>query len=147
MLRRLCFVLLVLAMPGSALAGPREEAEAVFQRFLTAFTAAQVDGILDLFWPDALFFGTGMAELGTTPSAIASYFEPMRRRRPDERQATAIRLTSLEVSDSVALVSGLWQAASVVNGQPRATPLRVSLAVTRRGDQWRIAQFHNSARP
>jgi hypothetical protein len=45
------------------------------------------------------------------------------------------------------LISGLWQIENVVDGKPAITPLRVSVAVTKRGDAWRIAQFHNSFRP
>jgi ketosteroid isomerase-like protein len=34
---------------------PEENAQAVFDRFLTAFTAADVDAVVGIFWPDALF--------------------------------------------------------------------------------------------
>jgi hypothetical protein len=53
----------------------------------------------------------------------------------------------LAVSDSVVLISGLWQLERLVDGKTTLTPLRVSLVVTKRGDAWRIAQFHNSVRP
>jgi hypothetical protein len=51
------------------------------------------------------------------------------------------------VSDSVFLISGLWQVERIADGKPTLTPLRISIAVTKRGDSWKIAPFHNSARP
>jgi hypothetical protein len=40
----------------------------------------------------------------------------------------------------------MWQVERVVDGKPTLTP-RVSVVVTKRGDRWLIAQFHNSPRP
>jgi ketosteroid isomerase-like protein len=41
----------------------------------------------------------------------------------------------------------MWQLERVVDGKPTLTPQRVSLVVTKRGDRWLIAQFHNSPWP
>ena len=46
---------------------PNENALAVFDRFVTAFTAADVDAVVGIFWPDALFWGTTRPDLVTTP--------------------------------------------------------------------------------
>jgi ketosteroid isomerase-like protein len=126
---------------------PRKNALAVFGRFLTAFTAADVDTVVGLFWPDALFWGTTRLDLVTTPDAVREYFKPVGNLKPNEWTATSLGTSTLVVSASVVLISGLWQIENVVDGKPTITPLRVSIAVTRRGDAWRIAQFHNSVRP
>ncbi len=103
---------------------------------------------MDLFWPDALFWGTTSPELATTSEAVRGSFAPMATRfRPDERRASALETSALVASDDVVLISGLWQIEATVNGSPSRTPFRVSMAVTRRGGTWRIAQFHNSPRP
>ncbi len=54
--------------------------------------------------------------------------------------------SALLLSDSVVLVSGMWQVEWVADGKPTLMPLRVNLVVTKRGDRWLIAQFHNSPR-
>jgi uncharacterized protein (TIGR02246 family) len=126
---------------------PKENAQAVFDRFLTAFTAADVDAVVGLFWPDTLFWGTTRPDLVTTPEAVREYFKPVGNLKPNEWSATSLGTSALVVSDSVVLISGLWQIENVVDGKPAITPLRVSVAVTRRSDTWRIAQFHNSLRP
>lgn len=137
--------LLVLAAPSHAGAGPKEEGLAVFHRFLTAFTAADAEGVVGLFAPDALFWGTTLPALATTPAAVRDYFSRLRAWKPNQRTASALGLPSAVVlSDEAVLVSGLWTIE--VAGQPTATH-RVSLAVARRGDRWLIAQFHNSPRP
>jgi uncharacterized protein (TIGR02246 family) len=126
---------------------PAENAQAVFDRFLMAFTAADVDAVAGLFWPDALFWGTTRPDLVTTPEAVREYFKPVGNLKPGEWRATSGGTSALVVSESVVLISGLWQIENVVDGKPTITPLRVSVAVIKRGDTWRIAQFHNSLRP
>jgi uncharacterized protein (TIGR02246 family) len=126
---------------------PNENALVVFDRFLTAFTAADVDAVVDIFWPDALFWGTTRPDLVTTHEAVREYFRPVGNLKPNEWRATSLGTSALMVSDSVVLISGLWQIENVVDGKATITPLRVSVAVTERGDAWRIAQFHNSLRP
>ena len=139
-----------LAFPFNAVAGPREDAQAVFDKFLTSFTAANAEEVVSLFTPDALFWGTTMPNLATTPDAIRQYFvaafgKPARA--PGVVKATSLGTSTLVLSDSVVLVSGMWQIEWVVDGKPKLMPLRVSLVVTKRGDRWLIAQFHNSPWP
>lgn len=126
---------------------PEENANAVFNRFLAAFTAADVEAVIEHFWADALFWGTTRPDLLTTTEAVRGYFRPVGNLKPNEWKATSLETSALVVSDSVVLISGLWQIENVVDGKPAITPLRVSVAVTKRGDTWRIAQFHNSLRP
>lgn len=91
-MRRLVFIVTCLALlPFGAYAGPKEDAEAVFNKFLTEFTAANLDGVVGLFWPDALFWGTTMVPpLATTPVAIRAYFIPgLGTSQPNERKASS----------------------------------------------------------
>ena len=149
-MRRFLLIAAFLVFPFNAFAGPKEDAQAVFDKFLTNFTAANIDGVVGLFWPDALFWGTTMPNLATTPEAIREYFKPgLGTRKPNEFKATLAGPTSvLVLSDSVVLISGMWQIERVVDGKPVVgDPLRVSVVVTKRGDRWLMSQFHNSQRP
>jgi hypothetical protein len=101
-----------------------------------------------VFWPDALFWGTTKPNPATTPDAEREYFKAaLGSRKPNELKATPLATSALVVSDSVVLISGLWQVERVVDGKPTLTPPRVSIAVPKRGDAWGIAQFHNSVQP
>ena len=140
--------LIVLTLSSHVHAGPKEEGLAVFDKFLASFTAANVDEVVDLFAPDALFWGTTMQDLATSPAGVRQYFSSMSTMKPNERRASALGISSTVVlSDSVVLVSGIWQIDQVVDGEATVRAFRISLAVVKRGDRWLIAQFHNSPRP
>lgn len=126
-------------------ARPEAEAQAVFDRFLARFTDADVEAVLDCFWHDALFWGTTMTALATEASGVRGYFNGLSAHAPQARIATWISGAVLALSEEAVLVSGEWQILSRADGTIR--PLRVSAAVTRRGGVWKMAQFHNSARP
>ena len=149
-MRRFLMIAAFVAFPVNAFAGPGEDAQAVFDKFLTNFTAADIDGVVGLFWPDALFWGTTLPNLATTPEAIREYFKPgLGTRKPNEVKATLAGTPSvLVLSDSVVLISGMWQTERLVDSKPVVgAPLRVSVVVTKRGDRWLMSQFHNSPRP
>lgn len=120
---------------------------AVLDRFLDAFTAADPGAVLDLFWPDALVWGTTMTELATASDPVAAYFAPLTGRAPGERAARWSGGASLVASEDVILISGAWTVAPGVAGGGASSSLRLSLAVSRRHGHWRIAQFHSSAMP
>ena len=148
-MHRFLLIAAFLAFSFNAAAGPKEDAVAVFDKFLTNYTASDFEGVVGLFWPDALFWGTQLPNLATTPEAVREYFKPMSTRKPNERKATWAGTPSvLVVSDSAVLISGMWQTERMVDGKLVVTPpARVSVAVTRRGDRWLMSQFHNSPRP
>ena len=146
---RFLLIAVFLAFPFNGFAGPKEDGQAVFDKFLTNYTAADIDAVVSLFWPDALFWGTQLPNLATTPEAVREYFKELGKRKPNERKATFVEAPSvLVVSDSAVLISGLWQTESMVDGTlVVSAPLRISIAVTKRGNQWLMSQFHNSPRP
>ena len=126
----------------------REEAAApgwqLLDRFFAAFTAADLDQILALFWPDALVWGTTMPALATGPAAVRAYFTAVGRRRPGERQASWTDGDALVLPETAILVSGRWSVGPGDGEEGPVQALRLSLAVTRRGTEWRIGQFHSS---
>jgi hypothetical protein len=60
----------------------------VFQRFLTEFTAADIDGVAGTFWPNALLWGNTSSTLAATPEEVREYFKPVSTRKPNEWKAT-----------------------------------------------------------
>jgi len=139
-------LLLVLA-PGAvkAQSDPETDAAAVFDRFLSAFTNADMQGVLDLFADDALFWGTGSQTLVTDPAGIHQYFDRLNTQTPGETVASARDYQVRIMTEELVLVSGMWQIATAANRE--GTPLRVSMVVANRNGQWQIVQFHNSRVP
>ena len=46
-------------LSSEAFAGPKEDALSVLEKWTVAFAASDVNGIVKLYAPDALFMGTG----------------------------------------------------------------------------------------
>jgi hypothetical protein len=61
--------LIALAWSTLAQAGPGEDALAAYDKFFTSFTTGNQTQVAALFAPDAMFYGTGTAEVVTSPMA------------------------------------------------------------------------------
>ena len=148
------FALFVIAFAGTSTAQSQEarnpQAEDVFQRFLSAFTNSDVDGIVNLFSEDAIFWGTGSTELVEDTAGIRLYFSGLSKRPPGEALARAQNFSIMELSSSSVLISGIWEVVpeDQNTGTPlHSTPLRISMALSLQDGIWKIVQFHNSAMP
>jgi uncharacterized protein (TIGR02246 family) len=137
---------LMAALVGTATAGPAEDAGEVVDRWAAAFTASDVDGILELYAPDAVFIGTSSKALVTTPAGIREYFErALLNNRP--RSAALGDRSVLVLSTTAVVVTGLDIVASVRDGRQVSATGRVTFVVAKRGSDWQIVHFHRSALP
>jgi uncharacterized protein (TIGR02246 family) len=137
---------LLTSLATTAHAGPKEDALAVLDQWTKAFSASDVDGIVKLYAPDALFIGTGSKTVVAKPDGIRRYFEnALLRDRP--RTATLKEREVAVLSDTVAVVTGLDLVTGVHDGQPLSLPGRVTFVVSKRGPDWQIVHFHRSAVP
>ena len=136
-----------LALPFSiAFAGPKEDALQVLDNWAKAFSASDVDGIVNLYSPDALFMGTGSKSVVVKPDGIRKYFEAaLNTDKP--RGATLVSYEAMPLSDTAVLVTGLDSVTGVKDGTPFARSGRVTFVVLKRGADWKIVHFHRSAMP
>ena len=126
--------------------GPANDAMAVVQRWATAFDQSNVDAIVNLYAPDASFFGTGSKALVTSPDGIRSYFTTGLQR--DKPRGAELREHSVKViSDDVVIVTGLDRVSGTKDGQVYHADGRVTFVLERRAGTWQIAHFHRSALP
>jgi uncharacterized protein (TIGR02246 family) len=146
-MRILLVVMALLTMLGStALAGPKEDALQVVAQWAHAFTNADIDGLVKLYAPDALFLGTGSKTVVTTPAGIRTYFEQaFLRNRP--RGAQLGEPAVVVLSDTVVVVTGVDTVTSEREGTPVSANGRVTFVVAKRGADWHIVHFHRSAMP
>ena len=99
-------ITLVAALSSAANAGPKEEALQVLEKWTKAFTDSDVDGIVKLYAPDALFLGTGSKAVVDKPEGIRRYFEnALLNNRP--RSATLGDHSAMTLSDTAVVVTGL----------------------------------------
>lgn len=140
-------IVLLIALPLSSVtqANPAEEATAVFEHFLTLLTNSDVEGVVALFSDDALFWGTGSQTLVEDTAGIRQYFSSLSARPPGQNIARALDYSVSVLSESLVLVSGMWEVDPA--GETNNIPLRVSMVLSLRNGQWKIVQFHNSRVP
>lgn len=131
---------------GAATAGPVEEAARLGENWIRAFNASDVDAIVSLYAPDALFFGTGSTSLVTQASGIRAYFAAaLLTNRP--RSAVMPDPTVQVLSDTTVIVTGLDTMTGVQDGRVVRAHGRTSFVVGKRDDGWQIVHFHRSAMP
>jgi len=139
-------IALAASLCSTALAGPKEDALGVLEKWTTAFTASDVDGIVKLYAPDALFLGTGSKTVVTKPEEIRKYFEQaLLSNKP--RGAKVGDHAVMVLSDTVVVVTGLDTVTGVRDGTPYSAEGRVTFVVAKRGPAWQIVHFHRSAIP
>ncbi|HEV8517449.1 MAG TPA: nuclear transport factor 2 family protein [Burkholderiales bacterium] len=148
MTNRFSLFLIVLAWSTLVQAGPKEDALAAYDKFFTLFTTGNQNQLAALFAPDALFYGTGSAEVVTTPEGVIAYFTGALSGTRGEVTARPFENKALLLSDSVVVISGKWQSERTLDGKMiTAGPSRVTAVMQKRGDKWLIVQFHNSPTP
>lgn len=127
-------------------AAPMEEALQVVKRWAKAFTDSDVDGIVKLYAPDALFLGTGSMAVVVKPEGIRQYFEQaLWSNRP--RGASIDSSYAVVISETAVVVTGLDTVTGVRDGKPTSTNGRVTFVIAKRGADWQIVHFHRSAMP
>jgi uncharacterized protein (TIGR02246 family) len=111
-----------------------------------AFAASDVDGIVKLYAPDALFVGTSSKAVVVKPEGIRSYFENgLLTNKP--HGATLNDYAAMVLSDTAVVITGLDTVTGVRDGQPFSVNGRVTFVVAKRGPEWEIVHFHWSAMP
>jgi len=139
-------VALLASLCSTAIAGPKEDALQVVEKWAKAFTDSDVDGIVKLYAPDALFLGTGSKTVVVKPEEIRKYFEQaLLSNRP--RGARLDSHSAMVVSDTAVVVTGLDTVTGVRDGTPTSANGRVTFVVGKRGSDWQIVHFHRSAMP
>jgi uncharacterized protein (TIGR02246 family) len=145
-MRALASLVVLLGLLSAANAGPKEDALAVLDKWTKAFAASDVDGIVKLYAPDALFVGTSSKAVVVEPEGIRSYFEnALLTNRP--RGATLNDYAAMVLSDTAVVITGLDTVTGVRDGQPLSANGRVTFVVAKRGSDWEIVHFHRSAMP
>jgi uncharacterized protein (TIGR02246 family) len=140
----LACLLLVFACRGVA-SNPADDAMQVIQKWAAAFSQSNVDAIVSLYAPDALFFGTGSKTLVSTPEQIRSYFSGLQKDKP--RGAQLLEHSVRVVSDDVVIVTGMDRVSGTKDGSVYHAQGRVSFVLEKRGSTWQIVHFHRSAVP
>jgi uncharacterized protein (TIGR02246 family) len=142
----LCGFLLVVAVASPAIAGPEQDALAVIDKWAVAFRASDVDAIVALYAPDAMFLGTGSRTVVLKTAEIRQYFE--RALLTDRPHGAVLESRAvMPLSDGAVVITGLDTTTAVRDGKTITSPGRVTFVIAKRGAEWKIVHFHRSSVP
>jgi ketosteroid isomerase-like protein len=132
--------ILLVSLSSAAIAGPREDALQVLEKWARAFNESDVDAIVKLHAPDAMFMGTASKTVVVNTEGIRAYFE---NALPNDRPRTAKLkdYTAVVLSDTAVAVSGLDTLTGVRDGKTYILNGRVTFVV---GDVGPIGKSRNS---
>jgi uncharacterized protein (TIGR02246 family) len=128
---------LFLIWPVAASPGPKEDALLVVEQFKKAFDASDVEGVVKLFAPDAVFLGTVSPVLATKTDQIDKYFQGLRQFMP--RSITIDEYSTIVVSENAVLFAGMDTFSQTKDGSVIKTPARFTMLITMTGQGWRIS--------
>lgn len=119
-----------------------KDALATVQAWANAFSAGDVEAIVDLFAPDVLFVGTSNRSVTSSLAGVRRYFAAaVRNIRPHEVKLSGVKSRAL--TDESVVVAAL----DVIAGANSTLTGRLTFVLGKRGGAWRIVGFHRSAMP
>ena len=138
-------VVLLVSLSSTTNAGPKEEALQVVEKWTTAFTDSDIDGIVKLYATDAVMIGTGSKALIASLEGVRRYFEGVFR---SGKYTPALGEHSvLQISDTTVVVTGFDTIVGVMGDKPVNLAGRDTFVIVKRGADWQIVHFHRSATP
>jgi uncharacterized protein (TIGR02246 family) len=134
-------IVVMMLVPTLAVAGPGEDAGKTVERWARAFNANDVDALIDLYMPDATFFGTVGLAVKEGNEAIRSYYA--RLANSGDRVTIGDHKT-IALDDNAAYVIGEYEFSALRNGQRQTAMARFTMLLVKRDNGWLIAHHHSS---
>ena len=130
---------------GAAIAGPAEDANAALDRFSAAYSANDVDTLIQLYSPKAILLGTNSPIISEGRDAVRTYFTDLKLAGSGNKNQIQERRT-IVINDNAVLVTGFYEFTRVSEGKPFPGPARFTVLLTKSDGQWVIAHQHSSPR-
>lgn len=141
----LLLVLLMLPFAGPAgAAGAEDDVRAATARWIDAFNRKDAKGLVALYAPDAVFFGTTSPVLRDSPELVWGYFQGLPRLADSVMSVGDARV---QVLGDTAVHTGFYTRSQVRDGKTVENRARFTFVYARRGGEWRIVTHHSSAAP
>ena len=120
------------------------DVEAATQQWITAFNRKDARGIVALYAPDAVLFGTSSGTLRDKPELVRDYFKGI----ADLGNATISTADHrVQIFGDVAINTGYYTRTSMQNGKQVQNPARFTFVYQLRQGKWMIVNHHSSALP
>lgn len=127
-------------LAGAAGAGPAEDANAVIDQWVAAYSANDRDALVKLYAPDAILLGTTSPVISVGTGDITTYFQDL---PGSGRKNTIVERRTIVLSDTAVVGTGFYNFSRAAEGNtPR--PSRYTMVVVKRDGRWMIAHHHSS---
>jgi uncharacterized protein (TIGR02246 family) len=134
-------IVVMMLVPTLAVAGPAEDPGKTVERWATAFNGNDVNALIDLYLPDATFFGTVGQTAKEGNEAIRGYYS--RLANSGDRVTIGDHKT-IALDDNAAYVIGEYEFSALRNGQRQTAVARFTMLLVKRDHGWLIAHHHSS---
>ena len=130
---------------GTSAAGPAEEANAALDHFSAAYSANDVDALVQLYTPNAIVLGTNSPIISEGVDAVRAYFTGIKLGGSGNKNQIQERRT-IVLNDNAVIITGFYEFTRMSEGKPVPGPARFTVLLTKDDDQWLIAHQHSSPR-
>ncbi len=135
----------LMAVSNASFAGPAEEANAALDQFSAAYTANDVEALVQLYAPNAILLGTNSPIISEGRDAVRAYFTNLKLAGSGNKNDIEDRRT-IVVDDNAVVVTGFYQFTRMSDGKPVPAPARFTVLLTKADGRWLIAHQHSSPR-
>jgi uncharacterized protein (TIGR02246 family) len=137
-------VSLLALLPVSGFAEPATDANALLDRWVTAFNAHDLEAVVQLYTSDAVFFGLSSPKLSAGRESIRDNLNGA----PETGASVSIIVRSLvTLSDAAVVAIGFYQFDRLEGGTRVPRLARFTFVFARHEDAWLIAHHHSSLVP
>ena len=123
----------------------RQQIATLTQQWAAGMSAHDIDGVVALYDPDAVLWGTRSPTIRTTPEKVREYFALLKSVPADYKGV--IGEQHIRVYGDIAVNSGTYTFSETRDGKPLIRPARFSMVYRYRDGRWRIIDHHSSAVP
>lgn len=143
-MKRLLALLCAWSLVGgsSVFAGPAEDANAVINAWVAAYSANDREALVSLYAPNAILLGTTSPIISEGTEAIRTYFQDL---PGSGRKNAIVERRTVVLGDTAVLGTGFYNFMREAEGNvPR--PSRFTMLLEKRGGRWMIVHHHSSPR-
>ena len=129
----------------NSIAGPAEQANAALDQFSAAYSANDVDALVQLYTPNAIVLGTNSPIISEGVDAVRAYFTGIKLGGSGNKNQIQERRT-IVLNDNAVVITGFYEFTRMSEGKPLPGPARFTVLLTKNDGQWLIAHQHSSPR-
>ena len=132
-----------LGTAGEEMSPEAEEVAATLNRLNKASDEKDIDGVMALVAPDAVFMGTGPGERWEGEEVIREAYGQFFA--SSDKEVAELTWRKVGVHGDIAWAAGMLNVTSYLRNYKKQFPLNVSVVLVKQDDGvWRIVQYHHS---